>query len=78
MPVEVLSVRNVSFAYEARDVLRHISFSVEAGDYVGLVGPNGSGKSTLIRLILGLETPYDGRGFALRRRHRRVFATGTK
>jgi zinc transport system ATP-binding protein len=61
MPVEeVVSVRNLRFTYETRDVLRDISFSVEAGDYVGLVGPNGSGKSTLIRLILGLETPAAG------------------
>ena len=36
MPVEVVSVRNVSFTYETRDVLSDISFSVEAGDYVGL------------------------------------------
>ncbi|MGD0231638.1 MAG: metal ABC transporter ATP-binding protein [Syntrophorhabdales bacterium] len=60
MPVEVVSVRDLTFSYEARDVLTNISFSVEAGDYVGLVGPNGSGKSTLIRLILGLETPGSG------------------
>ena len=60
MPVEVVSVRNLVFTYETRDVLRNISFSIEAGDYVGLVGSNGSGKSTLIRLILGLETPVDG------------------
>jgi zinc transport system ATP-binding protein len=60
MPVEVVSVRNLRFTYETRDVLRDISFSMEAGDYVGLVGPNGSGKSTLVRLILGLETPAAG------------------
>ncbi len=60
MPVDVVSARSLRFTYETRDVLRNISFSLEAGDYVGLVGPNGSGKSTLIRLILGLETPVDG------------------
>ena len=60
MPVDVVSARNLRFTYETRDVLRNISFSIEAGDYVGLVGPNGSGKSTLIRLMLGLETPHDG------------------
>jgi zinc transport system ATP-binding protein len=60
MPVEVVSVKNLTFTYEARNVLSDISFSVEAGGYVGLVGPNGSGKSTLVRLILGLETPGSG------------------
>ncbi len=60
MPVDVVSARNLRFTYETRDVLRNISFSIEAGDFVGLVGPNGSGKSTLIRLMLGLESPVDG------------------
>jgi zinc transport system ATP-binding protein len=61
MPVEIASVEDLSFRYEDKDVLSHVSFSVEAGDYIGLVGPNGSGKSTLVRLMLGLETPASGR-----------------
>lgn len=60
MPVEVVSVRGLSFRYDTKTVLSNVSFSVAAGDYVGLVGPNGSGKSTLVRLILGLEKPTMG------------------
>jgi len=60
MPLEVVSVRDVSFKYDAKEVLRDLSFSVAAGDFVGVVGPNGSGKSTLIRLILGLVRPTTG------------------
>ena len=60
MPVEVVSASGVSFSYDTKDVLKDISFSVEAGDYIGLVGPNGSGKSTLVRIILGLEKPTSG------------------
>ncbi|OPY70611.1 MAG: High-affinity zinc uptake system ATP-binding protein ZnuC [Syntrophorhabdaceae bacterium PtaU1.Bin034] len=63
MPVEAISVHGVNFRYDTKDILENISFSVEPGDYVGLVGPNGSGKSTLIRLILGLETPTSGTVF---------------
>jgi len=77
MSIEVVAVEDLSFRYEDRDVVSHVSFSVEAGDYVGLVGPNGSGKSTLVRLILGLETPASGKIFLfgkplpdLRQRHR--------
>jgi zinc transport system ATP-binding protein len=60
MPVECLSVRQVSFRYDTKTVLDRVSFSVVPGDYIGLVGPNGSGKSTLVRLILGLEKPTTG------------------
>jgi len=54
MSVDVLDIRDLTFRYNGADVLEDIRFSVEAGDYVGLVGPNGSGKTTLVRLLLGL------------------------
>ena len=41
--------------------LRHVSFSVRAGDTVGVVGRNGTGKSTLLRLIAGVLIPDEGR-----------------
>ncbi len=61
MQVAIVSADNLSFKYNAADVLCDISFSVKAGDYIGLVGPNGSGKTTLIRTILGLSQPTKGR-----------------
>jgi len=42
------------------EALRNISFSVEEGAFVAIVGASGCGKSTLLRLILGLDTDYDG------------------
>ncbi len=60
MPVESVSVRDLRFRFDAKEVLTGLTFSVEAGDFVGVVGPNGSGKSTLIRLILGLMRPTAG------------------
>ncbi len=60
MQIEAVSAHNVGFSYDAKEVLKDVSFSIKAGDYVGLVGPNGSGKSTLIRLVLGLEKPATG------------------
>ena len=41
--------------------LRDVSFTVEAGEAVGLVGANGQGKSTLLRLIAGVLLPDEGR-----------------
>ncbi len=40
-----------------------ITFSLEAGEMVGLIGPNGAGKSTLFNCIAGLCTPTEGRVF---------------
>jgi zinc transport system ATP-binding protein len=51
---------NLVFSYNSVEVLSNVSFTVDAGDYVGLVGPNGSGKSTLIKAILGLIEPTGG------------------
>lgn len=50
----ILSVKDVSFAFGKTKVLDDISFSLEEGDFLGVIGPNGSGKTTLIKIILGL------------------------
>ena len=41
--------------------VNHISFSVEAGEFVAIVGTSGSGKTTILNLIGGLEIPDQGK-----------------
>jgi zinc transport system ATP-binding protein len=60
MPLEILSVTDLYFRYNGREVLSDISFSVKPGDYIGLVGPNGSGKTTLLKAVLGFIKPERG------------------
>jgi ABC-2 type transport system ATP-binding protein len=46
--------------YKDQSVLRDISFTVERGDFFGIVGRNGSGKSTLLKLISNIYNPDSG------------------
>lgn len=56
----IIEATSLTFAYKTHPVINDVSFTIHAGDYVGLVGPNGGGKSTLIKLILGLLKPQQG------------------
>jgi ABC-type polysaccharide/polyol phosphate transport system ATPase subunit len=46
--------------YEQNDALRDVTFSVEEGEFFGVIGPNGSGKSTLLRILAGIYVPDSG------------------
>ena len=56
----LLDVRNVSKSFGAIRAVHDISFSVEAGEVVGLMGDNGAGKSTMVKLIAGNFPPTEG------------------
>jgi iron complex transport system ATP-binding protein len=56
-----IEVRGLRFAYRDRPVLRDISLSLGAGEFLGFLGPNGSGKSTFLKNLLGFLKPSAGR-----------------
>ena len=56
----MLTVEKVSKSYKQKQVLQNISFTIEAGEVVGLVGENGAGKSTLLNLLATVIKPDKG------------------
>ena len=54
-----LQLNDVSVSLGGTTLVENVSFSVQAGEIVGIIGPNGGGKSTLLKAILGLH-PFTG------------------
>jgi zinc transport system ATP-binding protein len=75
--VDVICVHNVSFAYDARVALSHITLHVKKGSTLGIIGPNGGGKSTLLKLMLGVITPDEGEITILGRSPRAACSDGS-
>jgi len=50
----LLEIRNISFGYTSKEVLKNISFNANKGDYIAVIGESGCGKSTLLEIIYGL------------------------
>lgn len=61
----ILEVKNLTYIYSAGTPFEHkalddISFSVEPGEFIGIIGHTGSGKSTLMQQLNGLLKPTSG------------------
>ncbi|MBV8795059.1 MAG: ATP-binding cassette domain-containing protein [Hyphomicrobiales bacterium] len=59
-PAPRLEVNGLEKRFGGLTAVREVSFSVRAGEILGLIGPNGSGKSTVMKSILGVERPDAG------------------
>ena len=61
----ILEVKNLNYIYSVgtpfeHQALENISFSVEPGEFIGIIGHTGSGKSTLMQQLNGLLKPTSG------------------
>lgn len=58
-----VTFKDVSFAYPARpqiSIVKNMSFTIQAGQFCGLVGPSGAGKSTILSLVQRMYRPTSG------------------
>jgi ABC-2 type transport system ATP-binding protein len=56
----IISMHNVSRAFDGRTVVRDVNLTVTAGTILGVIGPSGAGKTTTIRMLTGALAPTSG------------------
>ncbi|HJE57365.1 MAG TPA: energy-dependent translational throttle protein EttA [Nocardiopsis listeri] len=57
----VVEVKNLTKGFDDRVLIEDLSFSLPPNGIVGIIGPNGVGKTTLFKMIVGEETPDEGK-----------------
>ncbi len=58
---DVMEIKNLSFSYGQRPLIRNLSLLIRRGERVMFLGPNGSGKSTLMKLMNSRLIPNEGK-----------------
>ena len=53
----VLSVKNLTVAYDGKPVLENITGEIKKGSLTAIIGPNGAGKTTFLKAIMGGKHP---------------------
>lgn len=56
-----ISFKNITFAYNDKNVIDHLNLTIKPGEKIGIVGRSGAGKSTLIQLLLRFYTLNEGK-----------------
>lgn len=57
----LVQLESIGVQFEQRSVLKSIDLAIYPQEIVSLIGPNGAGKSTLVKVILGIQAPYQGK-----------------
>lgn len=58
--MSILQLEDLSFSYDKKPVLEHLSLTFEPGKIYAIVGKSGAGKTTLLSLLSGLASPTGG------------------
>ncbi len=56
----MIEIRNLSFEFEKRKILKSINFNIEKGECILIAGKNGAGKTTLLRCLSGVYNKHGG------------------
>ncbi len=56
----MISIEQLTVAFEATPLFNHISYVINKKDRIALVGKNGAGKSTMLKILAGIQTPTEG------------------
>lgn len=55
-----LKAQTLSWGVKHKPIVKNVSFTLEAGQNLGIIGPNGSGKSSLLKLLTGIRPAHAG------------------
>ena len=58
---DVLSVKNLSKAFDTKKLFSDINFEIKRGDRVSIIGQNGTGKTTILKILTGKVVPDTGK-----------------
>ena len=56
----MIELKDVNKSFKGKQVLKHVSLTIQDGETLAIIGGSGSGKSTLLRLMIGLIEPTSG------------------
>lgn len=56
----VITLQNITKAYDGKEILHDISFTIAPNEFVCITGSSGAGKSTLIDMLIGAQLPSSG------------------
>jgi energy-coupling factor transport system ATP-binding protein len=56
----MIEIKELSFSYEEKEILKEVNLNVKEGEFVALLGLNGSGKTSLFKMMNALATPTNG------------------